>query len=105
MYTKGQNTDTDTLIAYVGPSQDAHGEYLAVEILFAETFDISGLPKSVRAKRMMWINCTPRDGNAKNEAGVKRLRRILKALDGTPVKVLQCYGNSITEAEFFKRAA
>jgi hypothetical protein len=71
--------------------------------MFAEDFDMSSLPKSVRAKRRMTIDCTPREGNVKNEAGVKRLRRILKALEGTPVEINMPYSNNITEEEFFAR--
>jgi hypothetical protein len=53
----------------------------------------------------MTIECTPTAANPKNEAGIKRLRRILKSLEGCKVKVLMPYANSITEAEFFARYA
>lgn len=100
----GDNTNT-TLIGYVGPSQPDHVEYVAVEIFFAEDFDIGSLPKSVRAHPCMTIICTPKAKNAKNETGIKRLRRILKALEGRNVEVVMPYANSITEAEFFARYA
>jgi hypothetical protein len=51
----------------------------------------------------MTITCTPTAKNAKNETGIKRLRRILKALEGRNVKVVMPYANSITEDEFFAR--
>jgi hypothetical protein len=94
---------TTTLIAYIGPSQTTHVEYVAAEIYFAEDFDINSLPKSVRAYPKMTITCTPTAKNAKNETGIKRLRRILKALEGRNVKVVMPYANSITEDEFFAR--
>jgi len=100
----GDNTNT-TLFGYIGPSQPHHTEYVAVQILFAENFDIGSLPKSVRAHPCMTINFTPKEGNTKNEAGFKRLRRIMKALEGRNVEVVMPYGNSITEAEFFARYA
>ena len=105
MWIKDADTRTTTLIEYVGPSSAEHSSYLADRILFGDNFDHNALPKSVRAAKMMTINCTPRADNVKNEAGMKRLRRILKALDGTPVLIRMPYGNSITAEEFFKRAA
>lgn len=100
----GDNTNT-TLFNYIGPSQPDHGEYVAVQIRFAEDFDISTLPKSVRAYPCMSINFTPKEGNAKNETGLKRLRRIMKALEGRNVEVVKRYANSLTEEEFFARYA
>lgn len=104
MYVGDEDTKTQTLITYIGPT-NTDPERLCAKILFADNFDMASLPKSVRAHRMMTVNCTPTIGNKKNEAGIKRLRRVLKALKGTPVKILMPYGNSITEADFFTRAA
>ena len=100
-----EDNTTQTLITYVGKASPEHSSYTAATIMFAEDFDMASLPKSVRAHRLMTINCTPRAGNKKNEAGIKRLRRILKALEGTKVKVIMPYGNSITEEDFFARSA
>ena len=105
MYVGNEDTKTQTLIAYVGKTSPEQHNYTAAQIRFADDFDISSLPKIVRAYRSMTINCTPRNGNEKNEAGIKRLRRILKALEGTKVKIITPYGNSITEEEFFVRCA
>ena len=105
MYIGSENTDTQTIIQYVGPKDASHTDYLAAMIYFSADFDLSALPKSVRAYRMMTVRCTPSASNEKNEAGIKRLRRILKALEGTPVKVTAPYSNSISEEEFFARAA
>ena len=105
MYVRNQDTKSQTLITYVGPSTPEHANYLAAEILFADDFDTASLPKSVRARRLMTIDCTPRADNQKNETGVKRLRSILKGLEGTKVKVITPYGNSITEEDFFARVS
>jgi hypothetical protein len=105
MYVGNENTATQTLITYVGPASAKDTGYLAATILFAESFDLSALPKSLRARRMMKVVCTPTSANEKNEEGIKRLRRILRALEGTPVKVIMPYGNSISEEDFFARAA
>jgi len=103
MYVGNEDTATQTLITYVG-NLAGHSSYTAAKILFADNFDMASLPKSVRAHRLMTVNCTPTKGNEKNESGIKRLRRILKALEGTPVKVLMSSANSITEEEFFALA-
>lgn len=105
MYVGNEDRTTQTLISYVGPTSAEHTAYLAASIRFADNFDLSALPKSLRAHRLMTVRCTPRNDNEKNEAGIKRLRRILKALEGTPVKVIMPYTNSITEQEFFALAA
>lgn len=105
MYVCKEDTKTQTLISYVGKVSPEQHSYTAATILFADDFDIASLPKSVRAHRYMTVDCTPRRGNAKNEAGVKRLRRILKALEDTKVKVITPYANSITEEEFFALCA
>ena len=105
MYVGNEDTINQTLIAYYGPSEADHSGYAAVMILFAEQFDMASLPKSARAHRLTTINCTPRSDNAKNETGIKRLRRILKGLDGHAVKVITPYGNSLSEEEFFARYA
>lgn len=104
MYVGNENTSTQTLITYVGRNDETHHKYALAEILFADNFDMTSLPKSARARRITTIHCTPREGNAKNEAGIKRLRRILKALEGHNVKVLMPYANSVTEDEFFSIA-
>lgn len=104
MYVGNEDTSAQTLITYVGPTSAEHSSYMAATILFAKNFDVASLPKSVRAHRLMTVRCTPTSGNEKNEAGIKRLRRILKALEGTTVKVIMPYSNSITEDEFFARA-
>ncbi len=105
MYIGNKDTTTQTLIIYVGQTNAGHSSYTAAQIRFADNFDMASLPKSVRAHRLMTVNCTPTKGNEKNESGIKRLRRILKALEGTPVEVLMPHINSITENEFFARAA
>lgn len=105
MYIGDQDTKATTVIQYFGPVTAEHSEYTGVTILFADDFDHKALPKSVRAHKMMTIDCTPRAGNELNETGIKRLRRILAALEGTPVVRTMPYGNSITEEEFFSRAA
>ena len=105
MYVGNEDRTTTTLITYIGPTQREHNDYAAVDICFAYDFDLEGLPKSVRAYRSMTIRCTPTAGNSKNGAGIKRLRRILKALEGRKVKVLMPYATSITEDEFFARYA
>ena len=105
MWIKDVDTTTTTLVEYIGPSAADHSSYLAAKIRFADNFDYTTLPKSVRAAQLMTINCTPKAGNTKNETGVKRLRRILKALEGTPIETRMSYSNSITEEEFFRRAA
>ena len=105
MYISNEDTKTTTLISYIGPLTEDHPSYAAAKIFIAEDFDIASLPKSVRAHRLMTIDCTPRAENAKNETGIKRLRRILKALDQHKVKVITTYGNSLTEDEFFARYA
>lgn len=99
MMTANHDTKTTTLIAFFGKPE--LNSYIGAEILFADDFDYEALPKSVRAHKMMTINCSRRAGNEKNEAGLKRLRRIQKALEGHKVEVVMCYGNSITEEEFF----
>jgi hypothetical protein len=88
------------MIQYIGPVTAEHTNYVAVHIRFADNFDLTALPKSANARRLMRIDFTARETNAKNEAGMKRLARILKALDGTPVKVGMPYGNSITAERF-----
>jgi len=105
MYVGNEDTKSQTLIAYVGPSTPEQANYLAAQIRFADDFDTASLPKSVRAYRRTTIDCTPRAGNQKNETGVKRLRRILKGLEGTKVKVVTPYANSITEKDFFARVS
>jgi len=105
MYFGNEDRTTTTVITYIGPTDRAHTDYVAVDICFAKDFDLESLPKSVRAYSSMTIVCTPTAGNPKNEAGIKRLRRILKSLEGCKVKVLMPYANSITEAEFFARYA
>jgi hypothetical protein len=98
------NTET-TLITYVGPSRPDDVEYVCVEIQFAKDFDLGSLPKSVRAHSWTTIKFTPTDKNPRNEAGIKRLRRIMKALEGRKVEVVNRYRNCITEDEFFARYA
>lgn len=100
----GDNTNT-TIFGYIGASDRYHSDYVAVHIRFAKDFDISSLPKSVRAYPCMTINFTPKAGNAKNETGFKRLRRIMKALEGRNIEVVMPFANSITEAEFYARYA
>ena len=105
MHVGNEDTKSQTLITYVGPSTPEQSNYLAATILFAEDFDTASLPKSARARRLMTIDCTPRADNQKNETGVKRLRSILKGLEGTKVKIITPYSNSITEEDFFARAS
>lgn len=101
MYVGNENTTTQTLISYTAPLDGEQNKYAGVSILFADDFDMSTLPKSVRAHKLTRIHCSPSKGNVKNEAGIKRLRRILKALEGHNVKVLMPYANSVTEDDFF----
>jgi len=93
--------NNQTIISYVAPKNADDNAYSAAHIKFSSEFDIDSLPKSVRASRSMKIDCTPKGDNKKNETGIKRLCRVLKALEGTPVKVEMTYGNSVTKEEFF----
>jgi hypothetical protein len=105
MWVGNEDITTTTIITYCGPTERVRNNYAAVNITFQSDFDIESLPKSVRAYPAMTIDCTPKTGNSKNETGIKRLRRILKALEGRKVKVLMPFTNSITEEEFFARYA
>lgn len=99
MYIGTNDTKTQTIIQFIGARTGT--AYIAAKIYFADNFDHNALPKSVCARKMMTIDCTPRKDNAKNEAGLKRLHRILAALEGTSVVVDMPYANSITKEEFF----
>ena len=105
MWVGKEDRSKTTILTYCGPTKPDHTEFAAVTISFALDFDLESLPKSVRARSGMTIDCTPRAGNSKNETGIKRLRRILKALEGRNVKVLMPFTNSITQEEFFARYA
>jgi len=105
MWVGKEDRTTTTIITYSGPTKREHTNYAGVNISFAKDFDLESLPKSVRAHSCMRIDCTPKAENSKNETGIKRLRRILKALEGRNVKVLMPFTNSITEDEFFARYA
>lgn len=103
MYIGNEDITTTTVINYVAPTMPHHDSYAMVCITFAEDFDWASLPKSARARRITRIDFTPNDSNPKNESGIKRLRTILKALEGSKVKVLGGYSNSVTEEQFLAR--
>jgi hypothetical protein len=105
MWVGNEDRNKTTIITYSGPTKPEHTNFAAVHITFQSDFDIESLPKSVRAYPAMTIDCTPRAKNSKNETGIKRLRRILKALEGRNVKILMPFTNSITQEEFFARYA
>lgn len=90
-----------TAMTYIGPKQEDDPNYIAVMICFADDFDFDSLPKSVRARPTMTINFTGTDKNPKNEAGLKRLNRILEALEGKPVELEFGSENNLTQEEFF----
>lgn len=102
MYIKDEDTKTTTLIACVGPFDGSN--YTAAQILFAEDFDMSILPASLRARRFMTIRFSAVRGNEKNETGIKRLKRILKVLEAHQHKVIMPYQNSVTLEQLFEIA-
>lgn len=102
MYVGTEDTSKTTLIACVGPYDGS--TYIAAEILFAKDFDMSVLPASLRAHRLMTIRFSAVRGNEKNEGGMKRLKRILKVLEAHQTKVIMPYKNSITLEQLFEIA-
>jgi hypothetical protein len=94
----------ETQVSFIAPVTPAHSNYVAVQIVFADGFNLETLPKWVRAHPMMTIDCTPREGNQKNEQGVKRLRRILEGLRGTSVYEKK-YSNTLPMEEWLERYA
>ena len=102
MYIGNEDTSKTTLIACVGPYNGS--AYIAAQIRFSDDFDLSVLPSSLRAHRLMTIRFSSVRGNEKNEGGMKRLKRILKVLEAYQTKIIMPYKNSITLEQLFEIA-